>query len=89
MFGRISYQLQKVEPEAVWDTVIPAESMWAFPEDASIKLNLEEVYKDHGRFKKRANQLKKWLLEEFSEQKIYEQIVELLPAEEETDIVII
>ena len=49
--------------------------MWAFPEEGSIKMNLEEVYKDYGRFKKRAKDLQKWVCEEFSEEKQYSQYV--------------
>jgi len=75
MFSRISYTLQPVQKEAVWDGVIEKDSMWAFPEEGSIKMNLEEVYKDYGRFKKRAKDLQKWVCEEFSEEKQYSQYV--------------
>ena len=43
--------------------------MWAFPEEGSIKMNLEEVYTDYGRFKKRVKELQKWICEEFTEEK--------------------
>ena len=89
MFGKISYELKNVQQEAVWDGVIPKESKWAFPDSSSIKKNMEEVYKDSGRFKKRAKQLQKWLREEFSEEKVYSKMVELIGVEEEPDIVII
>lgn len=89
MFNRISYELKQIQQSAVWKGVIPEESKWAFPEEASIKNNLEEVYKDHGRFKKRAKQLEKWLCKEFTEEKIYSQIVDLVGVDEEPDIVII
>lgn len=76
MFSRISYNLAPIEPEAVWDGVLQKDSMWAFPEEGSIKMNLEEVYKDHGRFKKRARQLEKWVCKEFSQEKQYSEYVE-------------
>ena len=76
MFSRISYVLQNVPQSAVWENVIVPDSMWAYPEEGSIKQNLEEVYKDHGRFKKRAKQLQKWILEEFNEAKISKQYVD-------------
>ena len=89
MFNKISYELKQVQQSAVWNGVIPEESKWAFPEEGSVKKNLEEMYKDHGRFKKRAKQLEKWLCQEFTEEKIYSQIVDLVGVEEEPDIVII
>jgi glycosyltransferase involved in cell wall biosynthesis len=52
MFNRISYTLQPVQKEAHWENIIVPESKWAFPEAGSVKMNLEEIYKDHGRFKK-------------------------------------
>ena len=89
MFNKISYELKQVQQSAVWNGVIPEESKWAFPEEGSVKKNLEEMYKDHGRFKKRAKQLEKWLCQEFTEEKIYSQIADLVGVEEEPDIVII
>ena len=38
-------------------------------------MNLSDVYKDHGRFKKRAKDLQKWIVENYSEDKIYEDFV--------------
>jgi len=78
MFSRISYTLQPVQKEAVWEGVIPAESMWAYPEEGSVKMSMEEVYKDHGRFKKRSKELQKWVCKEFTEEKQYDEFVKLL-----------
>ena len=78
MFGRVNYNLQNVQQEAVWEGVIPAGAKWAFPDAASIRSNMADVYKDHGRFKKRAKELKKWICKEFTEEKIYNDFVEQL-----------
>ena len=75
MFGKISYELKQVQKEAVWEHVITKDSKWAFPELGSIKMNLSDVHKDHGRFKKRAKDLQKWIVENYSEDKIYEDFV--------------
>ena len=74
MFGRITYTLQQIQKEAVWDGVLMADSKWAFPEEGSIKLNMSEVHKDYGRFKKRAKELQKWICKEFSEESIYKNL---------------
>ena len=78
MFSRVSYTLQPVQKDAVWDGVIQKDSMWAYPEEGSVKMAMEEVYKDHGRFKKRAKELQKWICEEFTEEKKYAEFVKIL-----------
>jgi len=49
---------------------------------------MSEIYKDHGRFKKRAKDLQKWIVEEYSEEKIYKEIsdkiVDVINIEPET-----
>tara|TARA_Y100000310_G_C20679057_1_gene814806 strand:- start:244 stop:1509 length:1266 start_codon:yes stop_codon:yes gene_type:complete len=77
MFSRISYTLRPISTMkwAEWPGVIEPDSMWAFPEMGSIKMCMEEVYKDHGRFKKQAKQLQNWILENFTEEQQYEKMV--------------
>jgi glycosyltransferase involved in cell wall biosynthesis len=86
LFSKISYTLGPVQKSAVWDGVLEKESMWAYPEEGSIKMNLGELYKDHGRFKKRAKELQKWVCEEFTEEKIYKQYVKYIFGNDYTDI---
>tara|TARA_R110000851_G_scaffold145045_3_gene284353 strand:- start:2232 stop:3491 length:1260 start_codon:yes stop_codon:yes gene_type:complete len=78
MFSRISYTLSPIEKEAVWDGVLTKESMWAYPEEGSTKMALEEIYKDHGRFKKTAKELQMWIQEEFTEKKHNEKFISFL-----------
>tara|TARA_R110000824_G_scaffold49483_8_gene138803 strand:- start:20752 stop:22734 length:1983 start_codon:yes stop_codon:yes gene_type:complete len=82
MFNRLSYTLKPIQEEAVWDNILVKDSMWAFPEDGSIRMNLEEVHKDNGRFVKRAKELQKWICEEFTEEKIYDQYAKAIYGEE-------
>jgi glycosyltransferase involved in cell wall biosynthesis/GT2 family glycosyltransferase len=86
MFSKISYTLAPINQEAVWDGVLTKESMWAYPEEGSIKMALEDMYKDHGRFKKRAKTLQKWVLKEFSQEKVYNKYIEATHGEEPIDI---
>ena len=76
MFSKISYTLGQIPEHAKWDGVLEKDSKWAFPEFGSIKMAMEEVFKDHGRFKKQAKQLQDWILEEFSEEKQYKKMVD-------------
>ena len=77
MFSRVGYTLKPVEKEAVWDTVVQADSQWAYPEDGSFKMALDDVYKDYGRFKKRANTLQKWICEKFEADKQYQKFIDI------------
>ena len=86
MFSKISYTLGPVSDDAVWEGVLMKESMWAYPEEGSIKMALEDMYKDHGRFKKRAKQLQKWVTKEFSQDKINNQYIEAVYGEKPVDV---
>jgi len=78
MFSKISYTLGPISNSkwAEWPSVIEPDSMWAYPEMGSIKMCMDEVYKDHGRFKKQAKQLQEWILEEFTEEKQYKKVID-------------
>lgn len=73
MFGNVDFELKNVQPEAIWDGVIQAESQWAFPIAASFKKKLREVRVENARFKRSAAKLKKYLKENFTEEIIYQQ----------------
>ena len=52
--------------------------MWAFPDEASIRTNLVKMYEQNSQYKKRAKVLQKWLREEFTEEKKYEEFLSFL-----------
>ena len=76
MFGKVSYNLAPIQQEAVWQDVLIPEAHWAYPDLNSLKENMLDMHKDHGRFKKRAKQLQSWIKENFTEEKIYKQYVD-------------
>ena len=71
MFASVEYDLKPVQPQAVWEGVIQADSSWCFPREASFKRRLREVFTKYSQFKKNSQKLQKWILEEFSEEKQY------------------
>ncbi|MGI9555230.1 MAG: glycosyltransferase [Vampirovibrionia bacterium] len=73
MFASVEYSLQNVQPEAVWNGVIEPESQWAFPEEVSFKKRLREVRENNSKFTRSASKLKKYLVENFTEEKMYQQ----------------
>jgi len=76
MFASVEYDLQNVQKEAVWENVIQADSQWAFPREASFKRRLREVRSEYSRFKRNATKLKKYLIENFTEEKKYKEFVD-------------
>ena len=83
MFASVEYDLQNVQKQAVWDNVIQADSQWAFPREASFKRRLREVRSEYSRFKRNATKLKKYLIENFTEEKKYEEFVRYTIGEEQ------
>ena len=71
MFLSVEYELKNVQAQAVWDGVIQADSQWAFPKEASFKRRLREVRTEHKRFERNAKKLQKYLVKEFTEEKMY------------------
>ena len=45
-FYSVSYDIQPVQKEAVWDGVILADSMWAYARESSVKKNMRQCYND-------------------------------------------
>lgn len=89
MFAKVDYSLQNVQKQAVWNGVVQADSMWCFADQGSFKIKMREVYKDHGRFKKQAKELQKYLNKTLTSENQYNlinTIVErFLPSEEQKD----
>jgi len=73
MFASVEYDIQPVQKEAVWDTVIQKDSAWCFPRESSFKRRIREVYTKIPQFKRNAKKLQKWILEEFSSEKKYKE----------------
>tara|TARA_Y100000593_G_C4311008_1_gene338331 strand:+ start:1349 stop:2623 length:1275 start_codon:yes stop_codon:yes gene_type:complete len=89
MYSKVDYTLQPVQPEAVWEGVIPHDAAWCYPDQGSFKIKLREVYKDYGRFKKQAGKLQKYLIDNvtFENQSdlVCQVVKKFLPSEEEQE----
>jgi len=78
MVAKVSYTMQQVPPEAVWEGVIEADSMWAVSDESSYKQKLKEVRREYGRFKSQAKRLQKYINKNFSKEDIYNEFIEAL-----------
>jgi hypothetical protein len=76
MVSRVDYDLREVQPEAVWEGVIQADSKWAYARENSYKRALRDILQKEVHFKTKATSLQKYILENFSEEKIYHQFAE-------------
>ena len=77
-FAKVSYTLQPVQQEAVWNGVLEKDSMWAFPTALSAKEQMREVYKNHDRFRGQAKRLASHIQLEFEQSKMNKKFVDIL-----------
>jgi glycosyltransferase involved in cell wall biosynthesis len=84
MFASVNYELKEVQKHAIWEGVIQADSQWCYPEEASFKRRLREVRTQYSRFKRNATKLKKYLVENFTEEVMYNNFVTAIPGIDST-----
>ena len=80
LYNKVRYSLEKVQQNAVWENVIEPESKWAFSDEKSYKKSLRNVYEAYRSKKAMAEELKEYIEEEMSEEKIYQKYVDVINA---------
>jgi hypothetical protein len=73
MFTKVDYQLGPIQPEAVWDGVLQADSQWCYSDQGSYKMKLREMKNKYEHKEAQAKKLQKYILENFEETKMYDQ----------------
>ena len=86
MFTSVRFDIKPVQREAVWEHVIPEDSMWSYAVEWHYKKCLNEVYKNHGAAKSKARKLQKYLKENFTQEIMYKKFVDSIYKEEEYDV---
>lgn len=84
--ARVDYNIAPVQPEAVWDGVIQADSMWSYAKEASYRRALREIVNKPVHFKNQARALQKYIFENFKKEDQYAKFVSLIVNEEELDV---
>jgi glycosyltransferase involved in cell wall biosynthesis len=79
---KVDYNIEKVQPNVVWEGVIQEDSMWAYAKETSYKRALRECLTKEKHYKQQALNLQKHILKNFSEEKMYADFVNLLYPEE-------
>lgn len=86
LVSKVDYDLKNVQPEAVWEGVIQADSMWAFAREASYKRAIREILTKEKHFRQQADVLRKYVLKTFTEeayaQGLVDNIMRCLPDQE-------
>jgi len=70
MFSKVEFRIKPIKEEAVWETVIPKESMWCFVEEKSFKVRMQDMHENYSVYKKRAKDLKKMVLKKYEENSV-------------------
>ena len=80
-FYEVSYDIQQIPKEVVWESVLVAESMWAYPRESSAKEQMRQCYQDltskdydSSKYCEYSQALK----ERFGEQKMYKKFVDAI-----------
>jgi len=87
-FYNVSFDIQPVQENVVWDGVIVQDSMWAYAREQSAKEKMRECYENREDGNASAEYAQE-LHERFSEEKMYAKFVEALspPTEEEANVI--
>jgi len=83
---KVDYDLKQVQPEAHWEGVVQADSMWAFAKKASYKRALRDVVNKEIHYKNQAESLRKYILKNFKEEDAYAKFVSYVVDEEEFNV---
>jgi len=78
MFADVNYDISAVQKFAVWDGVVQKDSMWCYPHEGHYKIRLRQVRKSYKKWKKKAEELKEWILEEFDSDKKHDNFAKLV-----------
>lgn len=75
-FVKIDYDLQQVQPQAVWQGVIVPDSRWCYVKKFSVKRGMREMHKNIQEKQGIAKRLKNHILENFKAEEIYDQFAD-------------
>jgi len=78
LFAKVDYTLAKIPDQVVWQGVLTEDSMWAYVNPSSLKLQMRKVYKNLGMYKKWASTLQSQIVESHSEELIYNQMADMI-----------
>jgi len=81
-FYNVSFDIQPVQEEVIWDGVIIKESMWAYPREQSAKEQMRRCYEDIEN-RNTSFEYAQVLQKRFGEEKMYKSFVDAIGVNEE------
>lgn len=82
-FASVEYDIQPIQPGAVWDPVLIRESMWCFPKMLSYKTKLRQVFKNYSFYLSQAKKLKTHVEKTLEEQGQFDKFADTVSAGED------
>lgn len=76
LFTKIKYELRTVQPEAVWEDIVLADSKWCFVDANDFRKSIRKVYDAYLPKKRQAEKLSQILKTNLEESKMFEKVVE-------------
>jgi len=75
-FNSVEYTLRPIQEQAVWEGVLDKDSMWAYADQGSYKMTLRYTLKNMDKAREQSMELKKLVLDKFSNNKLYSRFVD-------------
>tara|TARA_Y100000593_G_scaffold54266_2_gene101441 strand:- start:5029 stop:6381 length:1353 start_codon:yes stop_codon:yes gene_type:complete len=84
-FFPVEYELKPIQKNAVWGEILMEGSNWAYPKEESFKKGMREAHKKYATIKKKAAELQKHIVENYSIEKIEDSYLKGIFVSEEYD----
>lgn len=75
-FQKVNYELKPLQQHHFQPGLLLPGMFWAYPMEGDFKRCMREIYKDYGRFKTQAKDLKEWILAKFSVEEINKKFIQ-------------
>jgi len=85
LFCKVSYTLEQVSPEAVWNGVVQQDAQWCCPTEKSAKSTMRTVFTDYAKYLSMAKKLKNHVIENFTREQQYAKFANAVYTESEDD----
>jgi len=81
MFSTVSYDIKPLEKHHLYEGILTPDSMWCYPKEWDYKKTLKGVVKNYKPLLSQARKLKKYLIENFSQESQYRLLAESIYGE--------
>ena len=83
-FIKVEYDIKDIQKEAIWPGILVEDSKWCYVRENSYKKALKDCLEKETHYRKNANILQKYVLENFTPEKKYAEFVDAMGIEAQT-----